>query len=232
MTKVENLQLQWKHHSENSQQQNKRMERELREARETIQTDLNNLETRLHNMTNSQQQQSQNQLQSLRMELFAEMRRTQYGNEVSGIIPFLLQLALPFLSFETVLSIVQSIRAMQGPFIEKFVKKIWLLVLFGDLAARYTQHKHPLLYGMIVPNIQLSPQKQLVLKFVRVLFEMLMISQLLVSFGTYIRAKYFGAKEKLNEASTKLNNAKSNVSHRIKSMSNIVRKKKRNERLF
>jgi hypothetical protein len=178
----------------------KRLERDIRDGRESMHSDLSTMDGRHQQQLQTQNQQLQHQLQSLRLEMSAEIRRQQYGNDTSGIVPFLVQLVLPFLSRDSVASLVQWIREFQGPFLQKYIKSMWLLVVFGDIGARWLEHRHSILYNALLPNVHLSAERSFKLRALRVIVEIVVSFQLMLTLVTAVRSRYCGAKQKLNDA--------------------------------
>jgi len=199
VNKIETVTVQRAHDFDSAQQHTKRLEREIRETKETSQQDAKSFEHRYQNLLQSQSQQTQNQLQSLRLELFAEVRRQQYGNDFSGFMPFMIQLILPFLSIESVQSLIHGIRSIQGVFLQKYLKSFWVLLLFGDIASRWLEQYNPIIYQLVIPKIPISDGKRWTLGIVRLTLEIVVACQIFISFVSYFREKTQSAKQKCKE---------------------------------
>eukprot|EP01116_Phalansterium_solitarium_P011527 TRINITY_DN27245_c0_g1_i1.p1 TRINITY_DN27245_c0_g1~~TRINITY_DN27245_c0_g1_i1.p1 ORF type:complete len:482 (-),score=69.35 TRINITY_DN27245_c0_g1_i1:71-1516(-) len=197
-SRVDALNLNFKLDRESQQSSTARLERQLCEAS----TAVKSLDDRFAAQLREANQNAQSQLNSVRLELLAAQRQPQ-GDLLGGLTPFLMQLVLPFVSRDNIASMLLWLRSFRADLFQDGMKRVWCLLLIGDVSLRVAKRKFPSAYQLVhgsIPSLGFSPRTQWCLRMLRLFLEVFVMFQVSYAVQSYLHAQYLRAMEAVESA--------------------------------
>lgn len=208
--RMQAVELHWARDREQQKKRSKEVDETLRVNREEAQKQLRSLERHMQDLVQQNSDHLQQQLQALRQDL-SSLSPTIHQLLASGaasqgmagpVTMFALQALLPFLSSERLAGIgswLASVYRKDWKLLPH-LRSIWCVVLLCDLGVRVVDWYFPWFSGILGPALKLnvlSGNTLLVLRILRVFFEVGMMAQLLLSIYEFWQRFLANLKERV-----------------------------------